>query len=123
LLEAIATSRQASFLAVLKTFGPANEGLLSFPLAGSTLAVDLPNTGAAVMSLLDDLDKIVIEHGGRVYLAKDVRLARESFEAMYPRADEFRRVKAALDPNGRFDSALARRLGLSHVARQQRAAA
>ena len=123
LLEAIAASRQASFLAVLKTFGPANDGLLSFPFAGSTLAVDLPNTGAAVMGLLDELDKIVIEHGGRVYLAKDVRLSRESFDAMYPRADEFRCVKAALDPEGRFDSALARRLELSHTASQQRAAA
>lgn len=113
LLETIAASRQASFLAVLKTFGPANRGLLSFPVAGSTLAVDLPNTGPAVMALLDELDEIVIRHGGRVYLAKDVRLPRQAFEAMYPRADEFRRVKAALDPSGRFDSALARRLGLS----------
>ncbi|HET6882286.1 MAG TPA: FAD-binding oxidoreductase [Pirellulales bacterium] len=123
LLETIAASRQASFLAVLKTFGPANEGLLSFPIAGSTLAVDLPNTGAAVSGLLDELDRIVVAHGGRVYLAKDVRLARGSFEAMYPRADEFRRIKAALDPQGRFDSALARRLGLSHIASQQRIAA
>lgn len=123
LLEAIAASRQASFLAVLKTFGPANDGLLSFPFAGSTLAVDLPNTGAAVMGLLDELDRIVIEHGGRVYLAKDVRLSCRSFEAMYPRADEFRRIKATMDPTGRFDSALARRLGLSHVAEQRRAAA
>jgi decaprenylphospho-beta-D-ribofuranose 2-oxidase len=123
LLEAIAASRQASFLAVLKTFGPANEGLLSFPVAGSTLAVDLPHTGAAVMGLLDKLDRIVLAHGGRVYLAKDVRMSRESFEAMYPRADEFRRLKAELDPQGRFDSALARRVGLSHVASQQRIAA
>ncbi|HEX5445212.1 MAG TPA: FAD-binding oxidoreductase [Pirellulales bacterium] len=123
LLEALAASRQASFLAVLKTFGPANQGLLSFPVAGSTLAVDLPNTGPAVMGLLDDLDEIVIRHGGRVYLAKDVRLSRRAFEAMYPQADEFRRIKAAIDPQGRFDSALARRLGLSGEIGQQRAAA
>jgi decaprenylphospho-beta-D-ribofuranose 2-oxidase len=123
LLEAIAASRQASFLAVLKTFGPANQGLLSFPVAGSTLAVDLPNTGPAVMDLLNELDQIVIRHSGRVYLAKDVRLSRGAFDAMYPRADEFRRVKAALDPEGRFDSALARRLGLSGFISQARAAA
>jgi decaprenylphospho-beta-D-ribofuranose 2-oxidase len=123
LLEAIAASRQASFLAVLKNFGPANQGLLSFPTVGSTLAVDLPNTGPVVLALLDELDEIVIRHGGRVYLAKDVRLSRPTFEAMYPRAGEFRRVKAALDPAGRFDSALARRLGLSSVAGRQRAAA
>jgi hypothetical protein len=42
---------------------------------------------------------------------------------MYPRADEFRRIKAELDPEGRFDSALARRLGLAEFACQQRAAA
>ncbi|MGH7134629.1 MAG: FAD-binding protein [Pirellulales bacterium] len=123
LLESIAASRQASFLAVLKTFGPANEGLLSFPIAGSTLAVDLPNTGPAVKDLLGRLDRIVLDHGGRVYLAKDVRLSRSTFEAMYPRADEFRRVKAELDPDGRFNSTLARRLGLSQLASQQRAAA
>jgi FAD/FMN-containing dehydrogenase len=123
LLEAIAASRQASFLAVLKNFGPANQGLLSFPTAGSTLAVDLPHTGPAVLALLDELDEIVIRHGGRVYLAKDVRLSRPTFRVMYPQADEFRRVKAELDPAGRFDSALARRLGLSSAASRQRAAA
>jgi decaprenylphospho-beta-D-ribofuranose 2-oxidase len=123
LLEAIAASRQASFLAVLKAFGPANQGLLSFPTAGPTLAVDLPNTGSAVRTLLDELDEIVVRHGGRVYLAKDVRLSRAMFEAMYPRADEFRRVKDELDPTGRFDSALARRLSLSGAASRQRVAA
>lgn len=122
LLKALAASRQASFLAVLKMFGPANAGLLSFPLAGATLAVDLPNTGTAVLTLLDRLDEIVIRHGGRVYLAKDVRLSRRVFEAMYPRADEFRHIKAALDPGGRFDSALARRLGLSCRAGEKKAA-
>lgn len=123
LLEAISSSRQASFLAVLKTFGPANAGLLSFPIAGSTLAVDFPNTGSAIVELLDALDEIVIAHGGRVYLAKDARMSRANFDAMYPRADEFRNVKSALDPDGRFDSSLARRLGLSQAICQTRAAA
>ncbi|HEX7377990.1 MAG TPA: FAD-binding oxidoreductase [Pirellulales bacterium] len=123
LLEAISSSRQASFLAVLKTFGPANAGWLSFPLAGSTLAVDFPNTGPALAQLLDTLDEIVIAHGGRVYLAKDARMSRESFDIMYPGADEFRNLKAALDPTGRFSSHLARRLGLSPAACQKRAAA
>lgn len=123
LLEAISSSRQASFLAVLKTFGPANAGLLSFPIAGSTLAVDFPNTGPALAQLLDALDEIVIAHGGRVYLAKDARLPRANFDCMYPRAAEFREMKAAIDPEGRFDSALARRLGLSHVACRTKVAA
>jgi len=38
LLETISSARLASFLAVLKTFGPENSGLLSLPPAGSTLA-------------------------------------------------------------------------------------
>lgn len=123
LLEAISSSRQASFLAVLKNFGPANAGLLSFPIAGSTLAVDFPNTGPALGQLLDALDEIVIRHGGRVYLAKDARMSRAGFDAMYPRADEFRRLKAELDPDSRFDSSLARRLGLSQTVCRKRAAA
>jgi decaprenylphospho-beta-D-ribofuranose 2-oxidase len=112
ILEKLSASRRASFLAVLKTFGPANDGLLSFPTAGVTLALDLPYTGPALLELLEELDQIVIHHGGRVYLAKDARLSRASFAAMYPGAEEFRRIKNRLDPDGLFSSSLARRLGL-----------
>jgi FAD/FMN-containing dehydrogenase len=112
ILEKLSRSGSASFLAVLKTFGPGNEGLLSFPTAGATLALDLPFTGPALLELLDRLDQIVLCHGGRVYLAKDARLSCESFEEMYPRAPEFRRLKQRLDPKGVFRSSLARRLGL-----------
>lgn len=111
-LETLSRSRQASFLAVLKTFGPANDGLLSFPIEGATLALDLPNIGQPLLTLLNELDEIVLRHGGRVYLAKDARLSRAAFEAMYPRADAFRTIKRRLDPNGVFSSSLARRLGL-----------
>jgi decaprenylphospho-beta-D-ribofuranose 2-oxidase len=113
LLEKLSRSRQASFLAVLKTFGPANAGLLSFPIQGATLALDLPNIGQPLLTLLDALDAIVLKHGGRVYLAKDARLSRPAFEAMYPRVDEFRQLKHRLDPEGLFSSSLARRLGLA----------
>jgi decaprenylphospho-beta-D-ribofuranose 2-oxidase len=123
LLETISAARQASFLAVLKSFGPGNQGLLSFPIAGHTLALDLPNAGAALIALLERLDAIVLDHGGRVYLAKDPRLGRAAFDRMYPRADEFRRVRATLDPQGRFDSSMARRLGLSVAAERARQAA
>lgn len=113
ILERISQSRRASFLAVLKLFGAANPGPLSFPCPGATLALDLPCGGSRLLALLDELDQIVIKHGGRVYLAKDARLSRSAFEAMYPRADEFRTLMTRLDPAGRFDSSLARRLGLS----------
>lgn len=113
MLGEIARSREAPLLAVLKRFGAANEGLLSFPMPGFTLAVDFPNTGATLLELLARLDELVIDCGGRVYLTKDARLPRAAFEQMYSRAGEFRQVKRKLDPHGQFTSSLARRLGLT----------
>jgi FAD/FMN-containing dehydrogenase len=111
-LERLAASRRSSFLAVLKRFGPGDPGPLSFPQPGYTLACDLPMTGSDVLTLLDEIDDIVIELGGRVYLAKDARLAPDKFRAMYPRLEEWSNVKAAVDPTGRFSSELSRRLRL-----------
>jgi decaprenylphospho-beta-D-ribofuranose 2-oxidase len=107
----LAAGGHASFLAVLKRFGPANDGLLSFPVAGWTLALDLP-ARPGLASVLDDLDARVAEAGGRVYLAKDSRLSARTFAAMYPRADEFARVRDRVDPARILASDLARRLGL-----------
>jgi decaprenylphospho-beta-D-ribofuranose 2-oxidase len=110
LLEELARSKQASFLAVLKTFGASSEGLLSFPRPGYTLSIDLPHTGQAVLDALARLDQIVLRAGGSVYLAKDSCLEAESFAAMYPGLDRFRDVKAKIDPEQRFSSSMARRL-------------
>ena len=112
LLQNLAKTRRASFLAVLKALGGEGEGVLSFPLPGYTIAVDVPNTGPEVVDLVRSFDRIAIKHGGRTYLAKDASLTRESFNAMYPRAGEFRAVKARVDPEQRFSSSQARRLGL-----------
>lgn len=112
LLEELARSERASFLAVLKRFGPEGKGLLSFPLAGYTLALDLPVGDPALFPFLDQLDSIVLRQGGRVYLAKDARLDAETFRLMYPRLPEWQRVKQRVDPLNRFTSDLARRLGL-----------
>jgi len=100
------------FLAVLKSLGAASGGLLSFPRPGFTLALDLPHTGPDLIAALGRLDRIVARHGGRVYLAKDARLAPEIFREMYPDLARFQEVKAKVDPDGRFSSSQARRLGI-----------
>ena len=115
LLNTLSGSRRASFLAVLKRFGEQGEGLLSFPEPGYTLALDLPLRDKGLFSLLDKLDNIVLEHGGRVYLAKDSRLSAESFKTMYPRYEAWLKIKQTLDPAHRFTSSLARRLGIDCV--------
>jgi decaprenylphospho-beta-D-ribofuranose 2-oxidase len=112
LLGAISEARAASFLSVLKTTGPASGGMLSYLEPGHTLALDLPNTGEPLRRLAHRLDEILLRHGGRLYLAKDALTTAEAFAAMYPTLPAFRAVKARLDPNRRFVSIQARRLGI-----------
>lgn len=116
LLQELSGSHRPSFLAVLKRFGAQGRGLLSFPMAGYTLALDLPIRDVGLFVLLDRLDEIVLRHGGRVYLAKDARLSAESFRAMYPHYGEWLKIKNAVDPQNRFSSSLSRRLGIGEGA-------
>lgn len=112
LLECIAQSRQASFLAVLKGCGAATPGMLSYLFPGFTLALDFPYRGPVTHRLFDALDKIVLEFGGRLYLAKDALMSSETFAQMYPRLPEFLAVKSRVDPHNRFVSSQARRVGI-----------
>ncbi len=111
-LDAITTSGMGSFLAVIKEFGPQDNGWLSFPTPGITLALDFPNHGAPLLALLDRLDAITIEAGGRVYLGKDARLSQANFQRMYPQWEAWKAARDAADPRGLFRSSMGERLGL-----------
>ena len=112
LLGETVKSGGASFLAVLKRFGPEGKGFLSFPHEGYTLTLDFALGDPRLFPFLERLDQIVVKHGGRIYLAKDARLQAGVFREMYPRLENWLRIKAEVDPRNRFDSDLARRLGL-----------
>jgi decaprenylphospho-beta-D-ribofuranose 2-oxidase len=111
ILEACAAARAASFLAVLKTMGQEGTGLISFGGRGHTLALDFP-VRPGIDELLARLERLVLDHGGRVYPAKDSRLSAAGFAVMYPRLPEFQRILADVDPQGRMTSDLARRLAI-----------
>jgi FAD/FMN-containing dehydrogenase len=111
LIEKFSRSSRASFLAVLKRMGPPSGGLLSHPIDGWTLTLDLPWRDG-LLEFLQECDQLVLNHGGKLYMAKDVTTTPEVFAAMYPRLDEFRAIKARLDPDQRLSSRLARRVGI-----------
>lgn len=110
-MDAISTSGQMSCLNVLKRFGAGNDGPISFPMPGWTLAVDMP-IRPGLGRLCDELDELVIAAGGRLYLAKDSRLPAVRFARMYPRLEEWKKVRDAVDPERTFVSDQARRLGI-----------
>jgi decaprenylphospho-beta-D-ribofuranose 2-oxidase len=117
--QVIARLRAAAvpcYLAVLKLLGPANPSPLSFPLAGFTLALDLPGAVPGLQRLLRSCDELVAEAGGRVYLTKDAHLDAAATSAMYPRLGEWRATRDAVDPVGLWRSDLAVRTGLVDAA-------
>jgi len=109
LLESIVAAGNGSFLAVLKTMGGPGQGYLSFPMRGYTLALDFPNKLNA-LPLLNQLEKITLNFGGRIYLAKDACLSAQGFSSMYPQLNQFCKVLDEIDPKQKMNSDLARRL-------------
>ena len=112
IVATVAASGHASFLAVLKRFGPESGGLLSFPTPGWTLTLDLPAAVAGLGGLVGELDRMVLDAGGRHYLAKDATATPEIIRAGYPRLDEWLQIRRTVDPTGRWISDQARRLDL-----------
>jgi decaprenylphospho-beta-D-ribofuranose 2-oxidase len=112
-IERLADAGAPSFLTVLKRFGPGNPAPLSFPMPGWTLALDLPAGTSGLGPLLHGLDRVVLDAGGRFYLAKDAHLGERAFRAGYPRFDEWRQIRDKVDPTGTWRSDLARRVGLT----------
>jgi decaprenylphospho-beta-D-ribofuranose 2-oxidase len=108
ILERVSKRGDASFLAVLKKLGQ-GDGMLSFPMPGYTLALDFPMT-SSILGFLDELDRLVVAAGGRLYLAKDARQSRATFEAGYPALQRFKQIRASLDPSQKIRSQLSQRL-------------
>lgn len=111
ILSKIAASGKGSFLAVLKLFGKGNENYLSFPKEGYTLALDF-KIEKGLFELLDELDKVVLDCGGRIYLTKDSRVDKNTFAAGYEKIDEFRRIRRQNNFTTTFSSLQSRRLDL-----------
>lgn len=108
ILDLSARRGRSSFLAVLKKFGK-DHGGLSFPMPGYTLTMDIP-VKDGLLQFSQELDQIVIRHGGRVYLAKDACLAPDAFRLMYPDFESWLKVKREFDPRHVFASSLSERL-------------
>ena len=104
--------RMPMYLAVLKRFGAGSGGLLSFPIEGWTMAIDMPADAPGLHRALDRADEMIVAAGGRIYLAKDARTRAETLRAMYPLLERFLQVRAQVDPAGSLRSDLGRRLGL-----------
>jgi FAD/FMN-containing dehydrogenase len=108
LLRLTAEARQGSFVTGLKVFGDQpSPGLMSFPMEGVTIALDIPNKGSSTHQFLAQLEQVVTEAGGRLYPAKDATMSMRTFQQGYPRLDTF---LTQLDP--KFSSAFARRVAL-----------
>ncbi len=111
ILTAISKSGKGSFLAVLKLYGKANDNWLSFPIEGYSLALDF-KIEKGLFDLLDKLDEIVVKYEGRIYLTKDVRVSKETFEKGYPQIETFRQYRKENKMDEKFQSIQSKRVGI-----------
>lgn len=111
ILKRISDEGLGSFLAVLKVFGK-QESLISFPDEGYTLALDFP-VRKDLFKFLDELDQIVLQYGGRLYMSKDARMKPEVLIKGYPKLEQFRSIVKKYNPSGKFSSVQSDRLLLT----------
>jgi decaprenylphospho-beta-D-ribofuranose 2-oxidase len=111
ILKTISKSGKGSFLAVLKLYGKANNNYLSFPLEGYSLALDF-KMEKGLFELLTKLDEIVLRYGGRIYLTKDSRVNKETFEKGYPLIENFRFFRKKYNMDIKFQSLQSNRIGI-----------
>ena len=109
ILQTISKSGKGSFLAVLKLYGKANNNYLSFPLEGYSLALDF-KMEKGLFELLNKLDEIVLRYGGRIYLTKDSRVNKETFEKGYPFVENFRFFRKKHNMDIKFQSLQSNRI-------------
>lgn len=100
-----------SFLTVLKLMGDQNDFYLSFPMKGYTLAMDIPVSKKSLM-FANDLDDLIEDNGGRIYLTKDARMKKKTFWNTYKNINRFLETKAKYDPKNKFQSLQSKRLGI-----------
>lgn len=103
ILNTISSSGKGSFLAVLKLYGKSNKNFLSFPMEGYSLALDF-KIEQGLFDLLNQLDEIVLKYNGRIYLSKDVRVSKETFEKGYPMINKFRDLRKKYKMNQTLQS-------------------
>ncbi len=111
ILKKISDKGWGSFLAVLKTFGEQTD-LISFPIAGYTLALDFP-VRDGLFNFLDELDEIVLQYGGRIYLSKDARMKANTFWKGYSNSKKFASVIEKYNPQTKFQSIQSSRLSIT----------
>ena len=111
MMEKIAKSGLASPLAVLKRMGDGRAGYMSFPMEGSTLALDFQNTRAAEKLILE-LEDMTLAASGRIYLAKDALARPDHIKAMYPEHADWLKAVSKADPDNAYETDLVRRLKL-----------
>lgn len=111
ILRLISNSGRASFLAVLKLYGKANDNYLSFPMEGYSLALDF-RMDVGLLDFFEKLDDLVLKYGGRIYLAKDARVSQKVFEQGYPQINKFRAIRKKFKMYKKFNSLQSQRVGI-----------